>query len=133
VDTIPPATPVITTNGGADFDSPSANLVLRGTTEFGVTTLLVNGDPIAYTPNSSAWSVPINLIALGSPAHFSVAAVDAAGNMSGTAEITISYVPAGGDGDGGAFPPAPPGTPVAAPVGLALLAASAAGIGVRRM
>ncbi|MBI4556403.1 MAG: PKD domain-containing protein [Candidatus Hydrogenedentes bacterium] len=87
---VPPASPVITTNGGNNFTSNQSAVNLQGTCASDTAQILVNGAStgVTYTPESTAWSYSGSL---GVGANvFSVVAVDDAGNASSADSITVT-------------------------------------------
>ncbi|MBN1808895.1 MAG: matrixin family metalloprotease [Planctomycetes bacterium] len=95
-DTVAPAPPVITTNGGADFTTADAALVLAGTMAADTWELRVNGSTegvAAFAFGDTAWSYSTTLEAPGEN-HFSVTALDASGNTSAPDSITVTFSPA---------------------------------------
>ena len=95
LDTEAPPAPIITTNGGAgpgeDFVTNIDTLVLQGTTSNDTMAILVNGGNLGviHEPNATTWSFS-TLLAPGNNL-FSVVAVDAAGNASEPATITVEF------------------------------------------
>jgi hypothetical protein len=88
IDTIPPAPPVITTNGGEDFATEITPVSVEGTCGPDVAEIRLNGEAIAYTPGETAWQVEVELLPLANDLSFT--AVDAAGNESGPVVISIT-------------------------------------------
>jgi hypothetical protein len=88
VDKTPPADPVITTNGGADFHVISQAVFIQGTTAADTAKIQVqtaSGGPFTdvsgYTAGSTTWQFS-GLIDLGTTIPFCFQAVDAVGNVS---------------------------------------------------
>jgi len=83
---LPPAVPVITTNGGADFTTAFTPFTVSGTTEAITNEMRLNGIAFSYTPGSTNWSTSVDLT-VSSVLNFT--AVDS--NESAPATITITY------------------------------------------
>ncbi len=101
IDTVPPAPPVITTNGGEDFATEITPVLVEGTCGADVAEMRLNGEAVAYTPGETAWQVDVELLPLANLLSFTAA--DAAGNESGPAVISITLegvVPGDLNGDG---------------------------------
>ncbi|MFC1517510.1 Ig-like domain-containing protein, partial [Candidatus Margulisiibacteriota bacterium] len=92
VDSTPPATPIITTNGGADFTTQNPSVTIEGICSADTQTILVNSSftNVTYTPGNTNWSFLANSMSVG-PNTFNVVAVDAYNNYSGTDSINVSY------------------------------------------
>jgi hypothetical protein len=98
-DTTPPAAPVITTNGGADFITGFSTVTLAGAVEPDVNTIEVNGSEIPYEMGELNWQVDVNL-AIGAQA-LQVVAFDETYNASEPATIVVTFIPAyDSDSDG---------------------------------
>jgi hypothetical protein len=97
LDTVPPAAPIITTNGGngpgEDFLTNLASLTIEGSTEAGTHEIRVNDslDRVLFAPGHQLWSYEAQF-APGDNT-FVVSARDEAGNMSLPVSITITYDP----------------------------------------
>jgi len=91
------------TGPGEDFTTGLSRYTLEGTTSADTVQVLVNGTPIDYTPGSTQWSAPLNLSSLGPVVPVAVTALDAAGNVSELASLTINYDPLH-DADGNGLP-----------------------------
>ena len=90
LDTAPPATPVITTNGGADFDTAGSTVLLTGTCSTDTLAVLVNGSSTGVTrvPGSTSWSYSASLVAGAN--SFDVTAQDTVGNISSPDSIIVT-------------------------------------------
>jgi len=86
-DVTPPALPVILTNGGADFSTPNATLVLEGTTDPDAVAVSVNGSGSGVVFADGEWRYQTQM-SLGTHS-FRVRAADAASNAS---DFTTVYV-----------------------------------------
>jgi len=93
VDTVPPETPVITSpNGGADvLTNNSAPVAISGSCESDTSAIKVNGstDGVTYIPGATTWTYTTPALTEGENV-FNVVAVDAAGNPSDAATLTIT-------------------------------------------
>ena len=101
----PPAVPsIMAPHGGADFTTSFTTAVtLSGTCASDTDAIEVNGSTagVTYTPGGTTWSYTTGTLAAGANA-FSVVAVDAVGNESDPAAITITVTSdpaADADGD----------------------------------
>ncbi|MBI4558850.1 MAG: IPT/TIG domain-containing protein [Candidatus Hydrogenedentes bacterium] len=94
LDTVAPAVPVITTDGGngpgADYATGQPALTLEGGCAGDAVTILVNDSNlgVSYVSGASTWSYSGDLSE--GPNPYSVTAEDAAGNVSGADTITIT-------------------------------------------
>lgn len=94
LDSIAPATPVITTNGGKgvglSFATDNPALVLTGTTTSDTSAILMNGSRtgVTYVPGARNW-IYANTLVKGLNT-FSVKALDAAGNSSSPRSISVT-------------------------------------------
>jgi len=95
VDITPPADPVITTNGGADFNVIVGAFVIDGTTAADTNAIEVQIDagtfaPVSgYVPGSAAWTYN-GTIELGVTSAFCFRALDVAGNASLTDCVNVT-------------------------------------------
>jgi len=86
-DVTPPAPPVILTNGGLDFSTPNATLILEGTTAPDAVNVSVNGSGSGVVFADGEWRYQTQM-SLGTHS-FRVRAADAASNAS---DFTTVYV-----------------------------------------
>ena len=98
-DTTPPAAPVITTNGGADFITVDALLTLAGTMPSDTWTLevtctpSVSGTVAPFNHGDTTWSYSTTLTIPSQVYTFSVVAKDASGNASAPDTISVTFNP----------------------------------------
>lgn len=96
VDTVPPASPIILTNGGANITlEVNGNLLLEGTSSadsVNVTVISALGI-INYTPSQHQFNYSQTL-AWGSESVLRFVATDFAGNVSSPTQITVNYLTA---------------------------------------
>jgi hypothetical protein len=92
---VPPAAPVIYTNGGADFTIGITPWTVFGTTEAVSDEMRLNGAPYSYTPGSILWSTSVDLTLMNA---LSFTALDDSAEST-PATITITY-DANNDADG---------------------------------
>jgi hypothetical protein len=90
LDSVAPAIPVITTNGGADFSTAVPQVTFQGTCSTDTAALRVNGTTtgVSRLPGSVNWSYSGTLAA--GVNSFEVTGMDLAGNVSGPALIGIT-------------------------------------------
>ena len=106
IDKTPPLLNILSdfgTGPGEDFTTGLSRYDLAGTTSADTVKVLLNGEPIDYTPGSTSWLAPLNLASLGSLVPVEVTALDAAGNLSELVSFVISYDPLN-DADGNGLP-----------------------------
>lgn len=93
-DTTPPPAPVITTNGGEDFDTTESALILDGSASGDTWTILVNGSTNGVAPftfGDTAWQFSTELTQPDTTYTFEVVAEDATGNASAPAVIRVTF------------------------------------------
>ena len=94
LDTIAPAPPVITTDGGnghgQDFETTNPSVNIAGTVGSGVAGVRVNGssEGVAYSPSVGVWTYTPSLNQGANALEFT--AYDAAGNVSEIAPLTVT-------------------------------------------
>jgi hypothetical protein len=90
LDTVTPGI-TITTNGGVNFATNNATVVLRGAVSTDATSILLNGSAasINYTLGNAYWSATVNLVQ-GVAVTFDLVAYDGVGHKSATASIAIT-------------------------------------------
>lgn len=95
VDTLVPDNPVITTNGGANFNTTSASFTIDGTVDDTTSTdtaSVTTTDNGTLTFNNGANTFQLTTtIAVGQTKTISFVAHDLATNVSGTTSITVQY------------------------------------------
>ncbi len=91
LDSIPPAVPVITTNGGNDFSTNVGALILDGSRTLETDAIWVNGSPTGVSyPTTTSWRYTKTLTTQGANL-FSVTALDQATNESAADTITVTF------------------------------------------
>lgn len=94
LDTIPPAVPVITTNVGATYASPNANVLIDGTISRDTYSLVTGGVEIPvliFSSTLQSFQLYFDLNP-GETVNLSVHAKDQAGNLSAPTIMTVSYL-----------------------------------------
>ncbi len=93
------AAPAITTNGGADFSTSNASLVLSGTCHVATADLKVNGISIGHQAGETTWQTVVDLEIGDNP--ISVTAISDLGDESAPVTMAIQrFVIVDQDGDG---------------------------------
>jgi beta-galactosidase len=87
----PPAAPVVTSYGGADFTVGITPFPIEGTCPTDAVVLYMNGVSQSHTPGQGAWQADAALDAGANTLVFTVA--DAAGNQSAPTSVTVTYDP----------------------------------------
>ncbi len=92
VDTVAPADPVITTNGGGNINSPSANVTINGTTSAD-TYRVTSTDSGTLVFTSAAQTFQLDTVLVENQTKtISFTALDLAGNASGSVSIQATFL-----------------------------------------
>jgi len=94
-DISPPDIPIITTNGGEDYQTSHTSVELAGTCAADTVVIYVNGSEngVHFTPGDTSWTYGETVGPDPGAGNFEVTAQDIAGNISYSASLIVTYEP----------------------------------------